>query len=361
MKTVQVSLAERSYPIFIGKDLWSELPQQLPLALAPASALLVSDTNVYPLYGDKISAAFTAAGFKVTPAVVPAGEGSKTLARAEELYTASIKAGLDRASVIVALGGGVVGDLAGFIAATYLRGVPFVQIPTSLLAQVDSSVGGKVAVNHPLGKNLIGAFYQPKLVWIELEVLATLPQREFLAGAAEVVKYGAILSEPLWTKLEQSWPDFLAQEQAVLTQVIIDCCTLKAEVVAADERETGWRTLLNFGHTLGHALEAATRYTYYLHGEAVLVGMTLAVQLALQQQILAPAAGVRLLALFRRLGIKPAPPTLTAAPVLAALQQDKKRVGKKLPFIFPLQIGQASTFDSIPPVLLSSMLQEYLN
>ena len=361
MQTVQVKLAERSYPIYIGKNIWSLLPQKLQTVLPLTTALLVSDSNVYPLYGEKISAALTAAGWRVTPAVVPAGEGSKTLARAEELYTAAIKAGRDRSGTVVALGGGVVGDLAGVIAATYLRGVPFVQIPTSLLAQVDSSEGGKVAVNHPLGKNLIGAFYQPKLGWIELEVLRTLPRAEFLAGAAEVVKYGVILSESLFSTLERHWQDFLSQEERLLAQVITECCRLKAEIVAADEREAGQRALLNFGHTLGHALEAATHYDYYLHGEAVLVGMMLAVQLALRQQLLAPAAGGRLLELMAKLGMKPAPPALTAAAVLTALQQDKKRAGTKQPFILPVKIGQADIFANIPPMLVSSVLQEYLN
>ncbi|MCR3922707.1 MAG: 3-dehydroquinate synthase, partial [Firmicutes bacterium] len=319
-----------------------------------------SDENVFPLYGTNVASALDDAGFAVIPVVIPAGEGSKTLAQADSLYTTAIEAGLDRSSVVVALGGGVVGDLAGFIAATYLRGVPFVQIPTTLLAQVDSSVGGKVAVNHTLGKNLIGSFYQPKMVWIELGMLQTLPQREFLAGAAEVVKYGAIMSESLLLLLENRWSDFLAQDSAVLTEVIASCCRLKAQVVVEDEREEGLRAILNFGHTLGHALEVATAYSHYLHGEAVLAGMVLAVHLAMRLSVLTPNAAARLLALFARVGLKRAPATLTVAPILAALQQDKKRVGETLLFVLPVAMAQVRSFTDVPQSLVASIVTEYL-
>ena len=360
MRMVQVPLGERSYPIYIGQNIWPAISQIWPEKVKPGQVLLVSDENVFGLYGGKLIAALHEAGFSVTPAVVPAGEGSKTLDWADTLYTAAIEAGLDRGGFIVALGGGVVGDLAGFVAATYLRGVPFVQVPTTLLAQVDSSVGGKTAVNHRLGKNLIGAFYQPQLVWVELETLATLPKREYLAGAAEVVKYGVILHEPLITYLEQHWDGFLAKETPVLTEVVGDCCALKARVVAEDERESGLRAILNFGHTLGHALETATSYHYYVHGEAVLAGMAMAVRLAEQRQLLPAAEADRLLRLFARVGLRPAPEDLAAEAVLAALRQDKKREGDALVFILPVRIGEVQSFKDVEPEAIAPVLASYL-
>lgn len=254
MRVLWVPLGNRSYPIYIGSNLSPELGKAWRENLPPGRLLLVSDEQVFPLHGEKLLLTLKEAGCQVVRELLPSGETGKTLQYAEQLYTSAIRAGLDRHSAVVALGGGVVGDLAGFVAATYLRGVPFVQVPTTLLAQVDSSVGGKVAVNHPLGKNLIGSFYQPRLVWIDLAVLETLPAREYLAGAAEVIKYGIILSEQFCTFLEDNWQLFLDREPEVLTEVIATCCALKSRIVSADEREEGVRAILNFGHTLGHAL-----------------------------------------------------------------------------------------------------------
>ncbi|MDW7685092.1 MAG: 3-dehydroquinate synthase [Bacillota bacterium] len=360
MRMVQVPLGERSYPIQIGKNIWPAIADIWPEKVKPGRALLVSDENVFPLYGGKVVAELHRAGFDVLPAVVPAGEGSKTLSFAEELYSAAIEAQLDRHGVIIALGGGVVGDLAGFVAATYLRGVPFIQVPTTLLAQVDSSVGGKTAVNHRLGKNLIGAFYQPQLVWIELETLATLPKREFLAGAAEVIKYGVILSEPLFSDLEEKWDGFLAKETAVLTEVVGDCCGLKARVVAEDEREAGLRAILNFGHTLGHALEAVTSYSHYLHGEAVLVGMAMAAQLAVKMGVFSRAEAERLLALCGRIGLKEPPAGLEPSAVIDALRYDKKRDGDHTVFVLPVRIGEVKLFRDVADEHLAWVLAQYL-
>ena len=361
MRMVQVPLGERNYPVYIGKNIWPALVDIWPGRVKPGKALLVSDEEVFPLYGGKLIAELSRAGYDVTPAVVPAGEGSKTLDFAEELYSAAIEAALDRSGVIVALGGGVVGDLAGFVAATYLRGVPFVQVPTTLLAQVDSSVGGKTAVNHRLGKNLIGAFYQPRLVWIELDTLTTLPQREFLAGAAEVLKYGVILHEPLFSELEAKWDRFLAKETGVLTDIVGDCCSLKARVVVEDERDAGLRAILNFGHTLGHALEAATFYGTYIHGEAVLVGMAMAAQLAVKIGVFDTGEARRLLAFCGRIGIKAAPEGLTKDAVLAALRYDKKREGDRTIFILPLKIGEVKSFDNLDEQLPAWIVEKYLS
>ena len=361
MKTVRVELAERSYEIIVGSNMWENLPAALKEVLRPGKVLLVSDENVFSLYGQRAIGILQEAGFQVFPAVIPPGEGSKTLYWANELYTAAIRAGLDRKAAFIALGGGVVGDLAGFAAATYLRGVDFVQIPTTLLAQVDSSVGGKVAVNHELGKNLVGAFYQPKLVWIELETLTTLPRREFLAGAAEVVKYGAALDLSLLERLEKNWPAFWEKDASFLAEVITACCRIKAEIVSQDEKEKGIRALLNFGHTVGHALEAATSYRYYLHGEAVLIGMAAAVQLALLLELLKPDEARRLLGFFARIGLKEAPAGLTASEVLAALKQDKKRSGKKSIFVLPVGPGRAGIFDNVTRSMVAAVLDRYLH
>ncbi|MBS3899485.1 MAG: 3-dehydroquinate synthase [Dethiobacter sp.] len=361
MRLVEVALGERSYPIYIGQNMWHEIPQYWAERVKPGKLLLVSDETVFPLYGGQMIDGLQQAGFAVHLAVVPAGEGSKTLARAEQLYGAAIEAGLERRDLIVALGGGVVGDLAGFVAATYLRGVTFAQVPTTLLAQVDSSVGGKTAVNHSLGKNLIGAFYQPKLVWVELDTLLTLPRREYLAGAAEVIKYGVILSEALLKLLAARWQDFLAKEPELLTAVVGDCCALKAAVVTADEREEGLRAILNFGHTLGHALEAATSYSYYLHGEAVLAGMAMAVKLALGKGILQREEAAMLLELFDRVGLVPPPEALLAADVLAALKHDKKREAGRTVFILPEAIGKVRAFDDLEPEAVRQVLGSYLS
>ncbi|NLP36455.1 MAG: 3-dehydroquinate synthase [Firmicutes bacterium] len=359
MQSINVDLKERSYEIKIASNSWQRLAATLVKVLPPGKVLLVSDEHVWSHYGSCVESALKDS-YTVVPVIITPGEASKTLAEADRLYTVAIEAGLDRSNAVIALGGGVVGDLAGFVAATYLRGVPFVQIPTTLLAQVDSSVGGKVAVNHRLGKNLIGAFYQPKLVWIELDTLQTLPPREFMAGAAEVVKYGAILSTDFITLLEEKWEGFIQQDKSVLQRIIATCCNLKAQVVAEDERETGRRAILNFGHTLGHALEAATSFQYYLHGEAVLAGMVMAVGIAKKLALLSAAEAERLLNLFARVGIKPAPPDLPEEDVLAALKQDKKRMGEETVFILPTAVGEVVIYRHVAREIIVEVLLKYL-
>ncbi len=357
MQTVRVDTGVGGYAIIIGRDIFRLLPEALPVR--PRRVLLVSDSNVYPHWGEGLVRALAAAGPDVKPYVVNPGEQSKTLAVAEALYTAALQAGLDRGDLVAALGGGVVGDLAGFVAATYMRGVAFLQAPTTLLAQVDSAVGGKVAVNHPLGKNLIGAFHQPVLVLSDLGALATLPPREYRAGAAEVVKYGAALSEPFLAYLEQNWEGFMAADDTVLAEVVATCCRLKAGIVARDEREAGERALLNFGHTLGHALEAATGYAYYLHGEAVAVGMALATLIAREAGVLPGDEADRLLAVLGRLGLLPPPPGLDSGTVLATLRYDKKRKGGRGVFILPVRAGEARIFDSLEETA-ARVLAQYL-
>ncbi len=360
MRVVQVPLEDRSYPIYIGKNMFSDLGRALLEKVKPGQVLLVSDENVFPLYGGRLIEALDNSGFTVTPVVIPAGEESKSLAWVETLYTRALEAGLDRSGLFMALGGGVVGDLTGFAAATYLRGIPFVQIPTTLLGQVDSSVGGKVAVNHTLGKNLIGAFYQPKLVWVELSVLETLPEREFLAGAAEVIKYGIIMDEAFFSYLEENWQAFIAKDPEVMAEVIAVCCELKTRVVVEDEREAGLRGILNFGHTLGHALEAATSYSFYLHGEAVLAGMQMAVYIAENKGVLASAEAARLKAFFSRIGLKQPPATISTEQVMAALRFDKKREGETMVFVLPQQIGQVAFYRDVDYSSIEPVLNKYL-
>ncbi len=279
--SLQVALDARSYTIRVGRELsfddWSDCP--IPEG---GRALLVSDETVAALYGETVCRGLERRGVRVARVVVPPGESSKALGRLAPLYAAAAAGGLDRQGTVVALGGGVVGDLAGFVAATYLRGVRLVQIPTTLLAMVDSSVGGKTGVNLPEGKNLVGAFHQPAGVLIGLSTLGTLPPREFAAGLAEVVKYGAIRDAALLTRIEREAAALSRSgaDVAVLGDLVARCCRIKAEVVAADEREAGERAILNFGHTLGHALEKTLGYGVWLHGEAVALGMVYAARLA---------------------------------------------------------------------------------
>ncbi len=275
-RTVHVNLGERGYDIHIGLGLESVLES----TGGGATALLVSDSNVDPLYGDACARLLTERDFRVERAVVPAGEASKSLDCTKTIFDRALEGRLDRHSVVVALGGGVVGDLAGFAAGTYLRGVKLLQVPTSLLAMVDSSVGGKTGVNLPQGKNLVGVFYQPIEVAIDLGTLRTLPEREYLSGMAEVIKYGVIWDATLFRSLEEQAKALRARDPEVLERVVARCCEIKAEVVAMDERESGVRAILNYGHTLGHAIENISGYGRLLHGEAVAIGMAYAGELS---------------------------------------------------------------------------------
>src|SRR2546422_5072701 len=266
MYVIKVPLGVRSYTISIGGNLLSRLGHECKRLYLGQRCAVITDRNVAPHYGQPAVETLGAAGFEPVLITVPAGETSKNLRVVESVYDQLAKQRLDRKSLIVALGGGVVGDLAGFVAATYLRGIAFVQVPTTLLAQVDSSVGGKVGVNLKAGKNLVGAFYQPRLVLCDLEMLATLPLREYCAGLAEVIKYGIICDAALFERLERDLPKLLRREPGILSAVVARCCESKAKVVRQDETENALRAILNFGHTIGHALEAISHYGQYLHG-----------------------------------------------------------------------------------------------
>jgi 3-dehydroquinate synthase len=338
MEQLTVELGERSYQIVIGFANLDQLGADLqPLNLA-RRICLITNTTVGKLYGGRVKSVLADSGFTVSYFEVPDGEEYKTLQSAAAIFDHLVDAGMERGSAVVALGGGVVGDLVGFAAATYMRGVPLIQVPTTLLAQVDSSVGGKVAVNHPRGKNLIGCFYQPRLVFADLQMLKTLPEREIRAGMAEVIKYGAIWDWTFFAFLEQRLDRILGLEPDALMETVQRSCAIKAEVVSGDEREQGLRLILNFGHTIGHALESLTNYQVYRHGEAIAAGMVAAATLAVARGM-QEADRERLVALLRRTGLPvsfPYPPQ----DLLELMSHDKKVCGGRPRFVLPLKIGE---------------------
>jgi len=313
---------------------------------------------VFDLYGAAARESLAGAGFDVREEVVPDGEASKSVAQLSALWDRFVEHHLERTSPVVALGGGVVGDLAGFAAATFKRGVPFVQCPTTLLAQVDSSVGGKVAIDHPAGKNLIGAFHQPSAVCIDLATLRTLPRRELIAGLAEVIRSGAAFDAALFSFLEGALEQLLALDAEALRHAVATCCRIKAEVVAEDERETGGRrSLLNLGHTFGHALETLTGYTAYRHGEAVGWGIARAARVALKLGICSPEDAARQEALLRRAGLPVDDLSPDAEAMIKAMAHDKKAAGGKVRFVLTEKIGGANLYEGIPVEILQGVLR----
>ena len=358
MRTVKVPLADRSYPIRIGNGLLAELGPQCARLKLGRRCSVISDANVTRRYRKPALASLKAAGFDPLFISQPAGEKAKTLSNVQACYDQLAKHRLERGSFVVALGGGVVGDLGGFVAATYLRGIDFVQVPTTLLAQVDSSVGGKVGVNLPAGKNLVGAFYQPKLVLCDLDTLDTLPEREGRAGLAEVIKYGIIYDAKLFRRLERELPKLLAHDPATLTAVIARCCQIKAEVVGQDEKEAGLRAILNFGHTIGHGLEAISKYGKYLHGEAISIGQVAAAKISQELSGLSAGEVARIEALFAEAGL-PTQVKLTAAQtkrLLAAMKLDKKVSGGEIKFVLAQTIGRVITAQRVPEATIHQAL-----
>ncbi|MGE0520015.1 MAG: 3-dehydroquinate synthase [Candidatus Binatia bacterium] len=336
-----VDLGERSYPIAIGAGTLPRLGARVrELGLGKRIAV-VTNTTVARHYREVVSRSLADAGFTVTVLEVPDGEEHKNLAWLTFLYDRLVDARLDRGCAIVALGGGVIGDLAGFTAATFQRGVPVVQVPTTLLAQVDSSVGGKTAINHPGGKNLIGAFHQPRLVWIDVHTLRTLPRREMRAGLAEVIKHGAILGPELFDLLERRLEDVLAFDEALCVEVVRQNCAIKSAVVAEDERESGYRAVLNFGHTIAHAIEMLTDYRGFLHGEAVAIGMAFAARLSVARKICDREVADRIVALLKRAGLPTEIPAELVGPnMVLAVEADKKVASGKVKFVVIEEIGR---------------------
>ena len=350
MRRLNLALAERSYPILIGGGLLSRA-DLIPPFLRTARVALVSNTTVAPLYLDVLTTALEKVGVGVTPIILPDGEAHKNWESLNLIYDALLATRCDRSTTIVALGGGVIGDLAGFAAATYQRGVPFIQMPTTLLSQVDSSVGGKTGINHPRGKNMVGAFWQPKLVLADTDTLKTLPDRELSAGLAEVIKYGLIRDLPFLGWLEANMAGLLARNGVLLAEAIERSCANKAEVVAADEYETareGGRALLNLGHTFGHAIETGLGYGEWLHGEAVAAGTVMAVELSHRLGWLSSADVGRVRTLLQHAGLPLKGPDLGAARYLELMSHDKKVVAGSLRLVLLKALGDAVTHADTP-------------
>ena len=352
MHTVTVELAAGNYPILIERHLLKRSGQLLHEHLPASRAAVISDDGVAGLYGQSVADSLQAAGCRCQLVTFAAGEASKNLATVRKLYDPLFEIELDRRCPIVALGGGVVGDTAGFVAATFLRGVPFVQIPTTLLAMVDASVGGKVGVNHTAGKNMIGAFYQPRLVMIDPECLRSLPEAQLRSGLAECVKHAVIRDPAIFKFIEGHTQQILALEPTVCAQLIGDNCRIKADVVSADERESRLRMILNFGHTAGHAIETLGRYRELLHGEAVSIGMALAAQIATRHVGLPSDDAERINLLLERLGLPTRAPKLDFEKLWAAMRHDKKATAGRLQWVLPTRIGEVTIVSDVPESLV---------
>mgnify|MGYP003339279481 CR=1 FL=1 len=339
MNTLSVDLGERSYPIHIGSGLCTNA-SLIPPALLKGKAVIVTNQTIAPLYLEAVTNSLRNAGAECIPIVLPDGEAYKSLETLNKIFDALLTHRCERKTPLIALGGGVIGDLTGFAAATYQRGVPFIQIPTTLLSQVDSAVGGKTAVNHPLGKNMIGAFYQPQVVIADMDTLRTLPPREFAAGLAEVIKYGIIADRSFFAYLERTMPSLLKLDSQAVMQIIKRSCEIKAQVVAEDEQESDRRRILNYGHTIGHALEALGGYRSLIHGEAVGIGLVLEADLARHQGYCDAGTVERIRSLVLAAGLSDRPTSRSAEKVWTAMQHDKKVSQGKVVGVWPESIGQ---------------------
>ncbi len=343
MQRLSIDLGERSYDILIGRGLRKRVGELLKAVFDPSRVVVITHPPINSLYGEEVVENFVAQGWTTDIIEVPEGESSKNLGQAEKLYD-------------LALGGGVIGDLVGFVAATYQRGIPFIQMPTTLLSQVDSSVGGKTAVNHPKGKNMIGAFYQPRLVVADLETLKTLPSKEYRAGLAEIVKYGVISDARLFEFLETHYKEILNLDHECLSHIIETSCAIKAGVVEKDERENHYRMILNFGHTLGHAIESLTDYSRFIHGEAVAMGMVCAAKLSHSMGKCSEEVPKRLEALLKKLGLPVEMPGLDSSAVIESLYHDKKTMDHKIRFILVKEIGSVEIVDHMPEAEILKVL-----
>jgi 3-dehydroquinate synthase len=357
MQTLRVDLGDRSYPIHIGPGLLARAELVLP-HLKQKRAIIVTNTTVGPLYLERFSATLRSAEVEVESVVLPDGEAYKDWETLNAIFDALLTQRAERKTTLVALGGGVIGDLTGFAAACYQRGVPFIQVPTTLLAQVDSSVGGKTGINHPLGKNMIGAFYQPQLVLADTDTLNTLPDRELSAGLAEVIKYGLIRDAEFFAWLEANMDKLVARDTDALIYAIRRSCEHKAEVVAADEREAGQRALLNLGHTFGHAIEAGMGYGVWLHGEAVAAGTMLAADLSRRMGLISQADVDRMAALFQRAGLPTVAPDLGEAAYMDYMGVDKKVEGGRIRFVLFKRLGEAFVSGDYDAAALKATLTE---
>jgi 3-dehydroquinate synthase len=359
LKKIPVSLGERSYEIVIGHEILSDLGDAVSRLGLGRKEMIVTSATLWPLYGKTIHDSLASSGFDVSVGIIRDDEESKSLQTVTSIYDKLLEGEFDRSSGIVAVGGGVVGDVAGFAAATFMRGIRFVQVPTTLLAQVDSSIGGKTGVNHPKAKNLVGAFHQPTAVWTDVSTLLTLPERELRSGLAEVIKYGVIADQDLFMMLERTESSLSKASSDTLVEVVSRCCSIKARIVEQDERERGIRSILNYGHTVGHALEALTDYAYYTHGEAVAIGMIAAAKISREihathqdtvklQESLVEAAGL---------------PTRIERPIdphdiVQQLNRDKKRLAGRIRWVLPRTIGEVFLTDEVPSDVVVGILKD---
>ena len=354
---ITVNLGDRSYPIYMGRKMLSSFGPILQRRDVSKTIVVITDTHIAPLYLGPVEKHLHHFGFNIVPIIIPPGEREKNLSRAGSIFTKMLKTGIAREDAVIALGGGVIGDLAGFVAATYKRGIQLVQIPTTLLAQVDSSVGGKVGVNHPMGKNMIGAFHQPILVWADAEYLKTLPQRELVCGLGEVVKYGAAFDEKLFAFLEGNLGEVLQLHPEAVSTIQTRCLEIKSRIVSQDERESGVRSLLNLGHTVGHALEAAGNYRLLKHGEAVLFGIVAESYIARELGVIAEDVHRRIIGLIERVPLKSDLRRLKTDDIIRSLKGDKKSVGGRNRFIVSSRIGEAKILEGVDQKLIKASLK----
>jgi len=360
-RQIDVALGDRTYPIVAGTGM---IPSFAPMCRdrgISETVVIISDRNVARYYLRPLQRNLAHYAFQPFTITIPAGETQKSLQRTNAIFTEMLKKKIPRTAAVIALGGGVIGDLAGFVAASYQRGIKVVQVPTTLLAQVDSSIGGKVGINHPLGKNMIGAFHQPQFVWMDTEYLKTLAPREIICGLGEVVKYGVIRDAELFIYLESHLDDILQLNPDALTYVVERCAAMKAKIVSQDEHESGIRVILNCGHTVGHGLESAGRYKLLKHGEAVLLGMIAEGFIAREMKLLDADSYERLESFIRRIPIKAKLSTLKMADILDPMGRDKKRIGKKLRFVLPTKIGEVTVVDDVNKKLIQRAVKHVLD
>ena len=358
MQLVKIDLGTRSYDVVIGQELFKICADFLQTKSYSKKAVIVTDEIVDKLYYESFIKAVADTGYNFIKVVVPSGEEAKSFSWAEKVYTTAIEAKLDRKSVFIALGGGVVGDLTGFVAATYMRGVPFIQVPTTLLAQVDASVGGKVAVNHPLGKNMIGAFHQPDIVLADTDTLKTLSDRDYASGLAEVVKYACLAGEDLLAFLEVNSDKIIAKDDVIMADLIARCCEYKAMIVAADELESGQRMFLNLGHTYGHAVEAEGNFSRYTHGEAVSIGLYGAMLLSEQVAGFSPAMTQRVCALLEKFNLPLVAQAMDKKAVYENLWHDKKAVNDSLQWVLLSKIGEPFVDSSVDNEIVRQVVEK---
>jgi 3-dehydroquinate synthase len=359
-RQIDVALGARSYPLITGTNILSSFAPVCRQHGISDTVVVITDRNVAHLHLQPLLRNLLHHAFNPLAITIPAGETQKTLACANKLFTEMLEKKIPRNAAVIALGGGVVGDLAGFVAATYQRGIKLVQVPTTLLAQVDSSIGGKVGVNHPLGKNMIGAFHQPAFVWMDTDYLKTLPKREIICGLGEVVKYGIIRDVELFSYLESHLEEVLQLDVEAVMHVQAACAAIKAEIVSQDEKESSIRIILNYGHTIGHGLESAGRYTLLKHGEAVMLGMIGEAFIAKEMKLFDADSYERLVSLIRRAPMKAKLSSLKMTDIINAMSRDKKRVAKKLRFVLPTKIGEVKVMDDVDPKLVRSAVRESL-